>query len=243
MSNLSWIVSSPIAHRGLFDNKEVAENSVSAFKECIKQGVPIELDVRPTKDRRIVVFHDDKLGRMTEFDGYVNNLDYAEFKDVKLLKTNDVVPLLEDVLKLVNGEVPILIEIKNVNGDHFEKEVYEAIKDYNGEVAIQSFNPLTLEWFKLNAPQIKRGQLASFFRGEKGLSFLKKCALKKLKLNKRAEPNFISYNIEDLPNKYVKKAGLPVVAWTVVSEDQKEKAKRVADNYIYQLEVFETKEK
>ena len=87
MNNIknSWLVKSPIAHRGLFDNRTIAENSLTAFSECVKNGTPIELDVRITKDKQIIVFHDDKLGRMTDIDGYANNLDYADIKKAKLL--------------------------------------------------------------------------------------------------------------------------------------------------------------
>ena len=219
----SWLVERPIAHRGLHNNDTVPENSLKAFSLCIDKNIPIELDVRVTKDNQIVVFHDDKLSRMTEIDGYVNNLNYADIINAKLLKTNETIPLFSDVLKLVDGKVPILIEIKNINGVSFEKELWEL------------FNPLILEWFKLNAPQVKRGQLSSFFKGEKGISFVKKFVLKRLKLTKRSEPNFISYKLEDLPNKYVKKfKDIPVLCWTVKSNEDVEKAKKVADNYIFQ---------
>lgn len=231
----SWLVERPIAHRGLHNNDTVPENSLKAFSLCIDKNIPIELDVRVTKDNQIVVFHDDKLSRMTEIDGYVNNLNYADIINAKLLKTNETIPLFSDVLKLVDGKVPILIEIKNINGVSFEKELWELLKNYKGEYAIQSFNPLILEWFKLNAPQVKRGQLSSFFKGEKGISFVKKFVLKRLKLAKRSEPNFISYKLEDLPNKYVKKfKDIPVLCWTVKSNEDVEKAKKVADNYIFQ---------
>ncbi|MGN1258739.1 MAG: glycerophosphodiester phosphodiesterase family protein [Christensenellales bacterium] len=240
MNNIknSWLVKSPIAHRGLFDNRTIAENSLTAFSECVKNGTPIELDVRITKDKQIIVFHDDKLGRMTDIDGYANNLDYADIKKAKLLKTTDGVPLLSDVLKLVDGKVPILIEIKNINGISYEKELWSVLSKYNGEYAIQSFSPLILEWFKLNAPQIKRGMLASSFKGEKSLTLIQRLLLGKLKLYKRAEPNFISYRLKDLPNRHVKnvskKLDIPVIAWTVCSEDDKQRAKQVADNYIFQ---------
>lgn len=232
----TWLVTQPIAHRGIFDNETVAENSITAYKRCIEKGCPIELDVRITKDRKVVVFHDDKLCRMTDIDGYVSNLTYDEIKDVTLLKTTDKIPLLEEVLALVNGQVPILIEVKNISGVTYEKELYDILKTYRGEFAIQSFSPMILEWFKLNAPSIKRGQLASYFKGEKGLSPISKFILKRLKLNKRSDPDFISYKLEDLPNKYVRKQkGVPVLAWTITNDDEVARAKEVADNYIFQF--------
>ena len=231
----TWLTNQPIAHRGIFDNETVAENSLTAFKACIEKGCPIEVDVRATKDKQIVVFHDDKMCRMTDIDGYVSHLTYDEIKDAKLLKTTDTIPTLTEVLALVNGSVPLLIEIKNIGGLAYEKELYEILKNYKGEYAIQAFSPLILEWFKLNAPSVKRGQLASFFRGEKGLNPITKYALKRLKLIKRSDPDFISYKLEDLPNKYVKKAGLPVIAWTITSDEEVARAKVVADNYIFQM--------
>lgn len=231
----TWLVQKPIAHRGIFDNEEVAENSLSAYKACIEKGCPIEIDVRVTKDRKVVVFHDDKLCRMTDIDGYVSQLTYEEIKDAKLLKTNETIPLLQEVLDLVGGKVPLLIEVKNISGVSYEKELYEILHGYKGEIAIQSFSPMILEWFKLNAPQIKRGQLASYFKGVKKLSPISKFALKRLRLNKRSDPDFISYKLEDLPNKYVKKANLPVLAWTITSESEIKRAKEVADNYIFQM--------
>ena len=112
----SWLVSMPIAHRGLHNNDTIPENSLKAFQKCIDKNIPIELDVRVTKDKQIVVFHDDKLSRMTEIDGYVNNIDYADLLSARLLKTNEKIPLFSEVLELVNGKVPILIEVKNING-------------------------------------------------------------------------------------------------------------------------------
>lgn len=231
----TWLTNEPIAHRGIFDNETVAENSLTAYGKCIEKGCPIEIDVRITKDKKVVVFHDDKLCRMTDIDGYVSHLTYEEIKDAKLLKTNDRIPLLSEVLEFVSGRVPLLIEVKNISGMCYEKELYEILKNYKGEFAIQSFSPMILEWFKLNAPSIKRGQLASYFRGEKGLSVISKFALKRLKLNKRSDPDFISYKLEDLPNKYVRKANLPVIAWTVTNEAEVTRAKNVADNYIFQM--------
>ena len=231
----SWLVSMPIAHRGLHNNDTIPENSLKAFQKCIDKNIPIELDVRVTKDQQIVVFHDDKLSRMTEIDGYVNNIDYADLLSARLLKTNEKIPLFSEVLELVNGKVPILIEVKNINGVNYEKELWEILKNYKGEYAIQSFSPFILEWFKLNAPQVKRGQLSSFFKKERSISWVARYLLKRLKFNKRSEPNFISYNLDDMPNKFVRKCkDIPVLVWTVKNEEDRAKAIKVADNYIFQ---------
>lgn len=229
----SWLVQKRIAHRGLFEEGK-PENSLAAFENAIANNYAIELDVRALKDGTIVVFHDDKLGRMTGLDGYISNCTYEDIKDARLLKTDECIPTLEQVLALVNGRTELLIEIKNMNKVGFEKDVYKILSTYKGEWAVESFNPYSLEWFKHNAPHIKRGQLSSFFKGE-NLGCMKKFALKRMLLNNKiSEPNFICYNLKDLPNRFVKKySELPLIAWCVHTPEDIEKAKKVADNYIF----------
>ena len=102
-----------IAHRGIFDNETVPENSIPAFKKAIKENIPIELDVQLTKDNVLVVFHDDNLSRMTGKDIDIQKVNYSEIKDVKLLNTNEVIPTFEEILKLVDNKVLLNIEIKS----------------------------------------------------------------------------------------------------------------------------------
>lgn len=230
----SWLVTKPIAHRGLH-NEQQPENSLGAFKNAIDKGYAIELDVRPLKDGTIVVFHDDKLGRMTGADGYISQMEYKDIKDMTLGKSNEHIPTLEETLKYIDGRTPLLIEIKNMNKVGFEKNVWKLLQKYQGEYAIQSFNPYSLEWFKNNAPNIKRGQLASYFRNE-DLNPLKKYALKRMILNKKvSEPNFISYQTENLPNRFVKKySNLPILAWVVRDEEEYDRIKSHVDNIIFE---------
>ena len=143
----SWLVNTYIAHKGLHD-EESPENSLSAFQKAIDKNYAIELDVRLLSDNTVVVFHDEKISRMTSGDKYVNSLTKEELKDYPLLNSKEVIPTFEEVLNLVNGQVPILIEIKNDgNVGDLEKQVLKLLKEYNGEFAVQSFNPYTIEWF------------------------------------------------------------------------------------------------
>lgn len=231
----SWLCTKYIAHRGVH-NEQLPENSIGAFKKAIEMGYAIELDVRPLADGTIVVFHDEALGRMTGADGFITNYTYEDIKDLRLLKTNEKIPTLEDALKAINGKTPILIEIKNNGKVGFEKNIWKILSSYKGEYAVQSFNPYTLEWFKINAPHVKRGQLSSFFKGNDSIGFAKKFALKRMLLNKKiSEPNFIAYQIENLPNRYVKKySDLPLLAWCIRSEESFLKAKKIADNVIFE---------
>lgn len=231
--SLNFLLDNYIAHRG-FHNAENPENTLGAFERAIEKNYAIELDVQLLKDGTVVVVHDNKLSRLCGEDKYVSNCTHEEIKNLKILNSEYSIPTFKEVLELVDGKVPLLIEIKNTLkvGD-LESKTYELLKDYKGEYAIQSFNPYSLAWFKDNAPNILRGQLSSFFKGE-NLSFIKKLLLKKLKLNKVSNPNFISYNADNLPNKYCKRCDLPILAWTVRSQEQYLEVIKHCDNIIFE---------
>lgn len=236
----TWLVEYPIAHRGLHTD-EMPENSLGAFQNAIDNGYPIELDVHLTCDGTVVVFHDDSLARVTNKDGYVKNLTKDTLKDYSLFGTKYTIPTFKEVLDLVDGQVPILIEVKNTGKvGELESALLKILKDYTGEYAIQSFNPYVLEWFKKNAPQIARGQLAGYFKGEK-LSFIKKFALKRMLLNKKIScPDFISYDARNVPNRFINKyKNLPLLVWCVHSQDEYLKKVKYCDNIIF--ENFEPK--
>ena len=237
----SWLVTDYISHRGLH-TKELPENSLGAFQNSIINSYPIELDVQQISDGTIVVFHDASLARMTKKDGYTKNLIKAELSEYKLSGTEYCIPTLQEVLDLVEGQVPLLIEIKNEGKvGEVEKSVWEILKNYKGEYAIQSFNPFSLEWFKKNAPHVIRGQLSTFFRKENLASFFKRFALKRMFLNKKVScPHFISYDSRYLPNRFVKKyKNIPLIAWTIKSQSDYMKVVKYCDNIIF--EGFEPK--
>ena len=108
----SWLVKQPIAHRGLFGDK-IPENSIAAFKNAIKNKLPIELDVTCLADGTPVVFHDEKLARMTGKDGFISNCKYEDIQKLTLAGTKERIPTLQEALDLIDGKVPILVEIKN----------------------------------------------------------------------------------------------------------------------------------
>lgn len=236
----SWLVETPIAHRGLHD-KQHPENSLSAFERAIDEGYPIELDVQLIADGTVVVFHDESLSRLTNNDGYIKFLNKSDLDMLELKDSKEKIPTLEETLKFVDGRVPLLIEIKNQDKvGELEKKVIDLLKDYKGQYAVQSFNPYVLEYFYKHAPNILRGQLAGFFRGEK-LSFIKKYALKRMMLNKKiSKPDFISYEAKRVPNRFVRKfKTLPLLVWTVTSQSEYLKVVKYCDNVIF--ENFEPK--
>lgn len=229
----SWLFSRPIAHRGLH-GIDAPENSLAAFGKAIEAGFPIEIDVRPIDDGTVVVFHDDKLTRMTDLDGYVCNMTKSDLEKVRLRNSDERIPTFKEVLEFVDGRTPLLIEIKNDSTvGQLERDTLELLSSYKGEYAVQSFNPYSMEFFKKNAPQIPRGQLSCFF-DKKDLGFFKRFVLKRLKMNKVSSPDFISYNHANLPNKYVTKTKLPTLAWTVRSNAEMEKCLPYCDNIIFE---------
>ena len=230
----SWLVEKYVAHRGLHDEQS-AENSLSAFEKAIEKGYVIELDVQQISDGTVVVFHDSSLSRMTGQDGYVRYLVKEDLKNCYLGGTKETIPTFEETLNLIRGRTPVIIEIKNNSKPgKLEIQVLEMLKKYKGEFAIMAFNPYILKWFKENAPEIPRGQLSSFFKNEK-LSFLKKFILKKLMLNSVAQPNFIAYNAQNLPNRFVRKYNtLPLLAWTVRSQEEYMRVVKYCDNIIFE---------
>lgn len=231
----TWLVETPIAHRGLH-SKTVPENSLSAFSKAIEKGYAIELDVQQLTDGTIVVFHDETLARMTGNDGYIKYLHKEDLKALSLKGSKEHIPTLEQVLKLVDGKVPLLIEIKNpYKVGNFEQALIDALKNYNGEFAVQSFNPYSLAYFKKHAPNILRGQLSGSYKGEK-IGWFKKILLRKMKLNKRVSvPHFINYEAAALPNRYVRRfKHLPLLAWVVKSKEEYLKVVKYCDNVVFE---------
>lgn len=229
----NFITDKYIAHRG-FHNEENPENTIGAFNRAIEHGYAIELDVQLLKDGTVVVIHDNKLSRLCGVDKYISNCNLEDLQNLYILDTKYQIPTLNQVLEFVDGKTPLLIEIKNtLKVGELESKTYELLKEYKGEYAIQSFNPFSLEWFKLNAPNVLRGQLSSYFKGE-DLSFIKKVLLKKLRLNKISSPNFISYNADNLPNRYCNKCKLPILAWTVRNQEEYLKVVKFTDNIIFE---------
>lgn len=151
------------AHRGLHDKKSgIPENSMAAFREAIRANKGIELDVHLTKDKKIAVFHDDSLKRMCKVSGTIEEKTWEELKNLRLLETAEPIPLLEDVLHLVQGKVPILIEVKLLTEDmEICRCLAKTMEDYKGTFLVQSFNSLVLQWMRKNQKQILRGQLSS----------------------------------------------------------------------------------
>ena len=235
---ISWIKETPIAHRGVH-TKDIPENSLSAFENALKNNYAIERDVQFTKDKEVVVFHDENLKRMTNDTRNIEDVNYDELKNLRLDNTNEIIPTLEEVLELVDSKVAILIEIKDCK-DYIElsEKTYEILKGYEGNYAIQSFNPFILEWYKNNASEVIRGQLSgTFTEGSESLNSFEKFVLKNMLLNFKSKPNYIGYELEGIPKsklESLRKKGVPIIVWTVKNKEDMEKAYKYSDNITFE---------
>lgn len=216
-----------IAHRGFFDNEgDCPENSLAAFARAIEGNYGIELDVQLTADKKLVVFHDDDLFRMCGVKRNIADCTFDELQQYCLSKSNKHIPLFTDVLKLIDGKTPLIVEIKNSElWIETTKATAGILDEYKGCYCVESFNPLIVEWYKNNRPEILRGQLSTnFFKDEPQMSFFKKLILTNLLLNVRAKPDFIAYNHihkNQFSYKLLRKI-YPIknVAWTVKSQEE-----------------------
>jgi glycerophosphoryl diester phosphodiesterase len=243
----AWLTRIPVAHRGLHDvSHGIPENSLPAFWAAARAGYPVELDVRLLRDGEVVVLHDRDLDRVTHGHGPVAALSSAELRTVALqgvgssgdARLDDArVPLLREVLDLIAGSTPLLIEIKN-EGDvgNLESAVAAVLDGYAGPFAIQSFHPGTVAWWRDHASVVTRGLLAGDFRDE-SIDEKMRLRLRNLELIRECEPDFIGYDIRLLPFEPVAReraAGRALLGWTARSLDAARGALAHCDNVIFE---------
>ena len=226
------LITTPIAHRGLW-SESVPENSIVAFKRAVENGYPIEIDLYITIDGEIVVFHDNNLFRMTGVDNMIYNCDYIELKNLRLANSEYSIPTLQEVLKVVDKKVPLLIELKDQPNNEYVEKVVDILKDYDGEFAIQSFNPFYLIKLKKLAPNIARGVLGTDEKlVDKGS--ITRWVVRKMPFNFIIKPHFISYRKNAILKGKIKKKSLPLFAWTITSSSEQKQVLDKATNIIFE---------
>lgn len=222
------------AHRGLHGDGRV-ENGRAAFLAAIERGDGIECDVRLSIDGTAFVFHDAMLDRLTEEQGTLATLTAGSIGRTMLKGTDETVPRLEEILTLVGGRAPLLIEVKAPDR-HVGRlclAVRRALEGYRGSVAVMSFNPQVGRWFADHAPRITRGLVIT----EEGKKGLRGRAERHLALW-RARPDFLAYDVRDLPSRFAaaqRRRGLPVLTWTVRGRAAEMAAAEHADAPIYEM--------
>lgn len=196
--DMSTIMGVHYAHRGLHKDKNIApENSMAAFQLAVENNFGIEFDVQLSKDNIPVVFHDFTLNRLCGVDKKVRDLTFDELRMLTLYDSDQFIPHLSEVLDLINGQVPLIIEYKLPGNNTKVCEIGdEILRNYEGVYCIESFNPLALSWYKKNRPEVVRGQLSTKFTGKKGgaPSKLLNFALQNLLLNFLSKPDFIAFD-------------------------------------------------
>lgn len=222
------------AHRGLHNKSDAPENSISAFKKAKEKGYGVELDVHLLKDGALAVIHDFSLLRTAGVDIKIEDLESKELKNYFLEGTDETVPLFSNVLKLFDGKVPLIIEIKS-DGKNINKlcsAVAKELENYKGKYCIESFDPRCVYWFKRNKPNVIRGQLSEnyFKSGASNLPAFLKLIMTGLFTNFLNKPDFIAYRFSDREafsfKVCLKLWKMQGVCWTVTQKDEIDLIKR-----------------
>ena len=227
------------AHRGLHDNAgEAPENSMAAFRRAVEAGYGIELDVQMTKDGIPVIFHDGTLERMCGVKARIEDYTYEQLQQFKLADSEQSIPKLEDMLALVDGRVPLIVEIKSETKEvTFCAVIDRMLRAYQGEYCIESFNPLAVFWYRRHRKNIVRGQLSDAFIKEGEYVGTMSFLLQNLMFNWVGRPDFIAYNC-----KYPRMLSARLcrrlyrsktAAWTVRSREQLAEARKNFDIFIF----------
>lgn len=226
---VAWVGEHDYAHRGLHA-PGVPENSLAAFRGAVDRGLGIECDVQRSADGHAMVFHDWNLDRLTAKAGAVARLSAERLGKVPLTGSTEMIPTLREVLSLVAGRVPILIEIKSRREDRVAPlclAVRRVLEGYTGPHAVMSFDPRVSRWYYRHSPHTVRGLVVS--EGEDRA--LPGVIRRRLALW-HARPDFLAYDVRDLPSRFAagqRARGLPLATWTIRSAEHRERAALHAD--------------
>ncbi len=242
MARLAWLTARPIAHRGLHDaTAGVIENTATAFAAAIAGNYGIECDVQVSRDGEVMVHHDDALGRLTEGSGRLCDMTAAAIAQVRFLHCADRIGTLGDLCDLVAGRVPLVIEIKSglqADGRLVERTA-NVLARYAGPAAVMSFDPRLIEQLRHIAPALTRGIVAQrHYDDWPGLPPAYARSMAHLTHVPRTRPHFIAYCVGDLPAlaplALRTLCRLPLLTWTVRTEEERRRAARYADQIIFE---------
>lgn len=228
----------PYAHRGLHGDG-IPENSLAAFALACEKGYGIELDVQLSRDGEVMVFHDDTLIRVTGEEGKLCERSAAELQTLTLCGSDQTIPTLAQVLELVGGRVPLLVELKGENTNTaLCPKVAALLREYKGTYCIESFNPLLVRGMKKELPDAFCGLLYTNVCRDKKKRSVLNIALTWMALNILARPNFIAYNQVDRESVPVQLAvgfyRAPAFVWTVRTEEELEASRKHQETPIFE---------
>lgn len=225
MKDLEWLKNHDIAHRGLYErDQSVPENSKAAFIRALDHHYAIECDINVLKDGTVVVFHDKDFRRLCNVDAKLSEKTYQDIQSYRLMQSQEKIMTLSELIELVSGKVPLLIELKP-HGDAILlcENTAKILDQYPHPYAIFSFHPKVVNWFKKYRSHVIRGQISEYFKTDMKMNKLMKYLMKSLWFNRFTKPDFISYGIDDLPNKYVDRAfkkGMVVISYAARNQSE-----------------------
>ncbi|SON56016.1 Glycerophosphoryl diester phosphodiesterase [Hartmannibacter diazotrophicus] len=244
MGHADWLIARPVAHRGLHDIKAGrVENTPSAVEAAIARNFAIEIDIHLSADGEAFVFHDSTLDRLTEGTGPVAAMTIADLKRVPFTATSDRIPTLDEVLEIVGGKVPIVIEVKSFAGHETTALVarsVEIVRAYKGPAALMSFDPGAVLAMRQLAPDIPRGIVADDCSDEDdwgGFSRWQRFYLRNLLHAPKTRPHFVNYWVKALPTPapaLLRRLGVPILTWTIRTAEDVARASRHADQIVFE---------
>ncbi|MHC9235464.1 glycerophosphodiester phosphodiesterase family protein [Pseudooceanicola sp. 502str34] len=239
-------LTTPIAHRAYHDRAQGRpENGRAAIRAAIAAGYGIEIDLQPSADGKAMVFHDYDLARLTGAEGMIRMRKAADLAELPLIGGDEGIPSFAEVLEIVAGQVPLLVEIKDQDGllgpgvGALEAAAVADLKGYKGPVALMSFNPNSVRTCAGLAPEIPRGLTTCSFRPADWRGVPKQ-RLDRLARIPDADPvgaSFLSHEHRDLDRPRVqelKDRGLAILCWTIRSAEEEDRARRIAQNVTFE---------
>ncbi len=235
--NMRNFLSTPIAHRGLHSDS-IPENTLTAFSRAIEHGYGIEFDVHLTADGHLVVIHDYNTARMCSENITIEKSPLSTIRALTLADGQHI-PTLEEALSLVNGRVPIVIELKctPLCDKNLANKVLTALEDYPNKdlVCLESFHPICVKYLKKHTDIYPVGQLATGCMV--GMPRPLARYLGQLKMLRWNKADFVCYDILSLPSSHVervRKQGIPILTYTINSYEKLALARTCTDNFIFE---------
>ena len=246
MKDADWLFSVPVAHRGLYGNG-VIENTIEAFSLAVDKGYNVELDVQLTKDGQLVVFHDENIKRMMGVDINVRDLTYAELNQIRFLASPTAkVPLFSEVCELCEGKVGIMIEVKKEEFNELTHDVEDVLitvlEQYEDlDYIVKSFNPFAVDYFREKLPKARRGFL-SWRASLSDYPDYQQPMVERLLFDETRHVDFFDYQSQKVHSELFDEVfgTMPIILWTVTSQEEYEKVRDVADNIIFERFIPKT---
>lgn len=242
LRRLDWLVSRPIAHRGLHDKaKGVLENTEAAFAAAIAQDYAIECDLQLSRDDEAMMFHDDTLDRLTDATGPVSAKSARELKTVAFKNCDARMQTLGEMLDQVAGRATLVIEIKSHwdGNERLTDRAISVLESYDGPYALMSFDPDIIAHVRERSPHIVRGIVADRTTDAyyAHLPLARRLELRTLSHADRTRPHFVSFCAAELPFPPIgrlREAGLPIISWTIRTRDEARHARRYSDQITFE---------